>query len=146
MSPSQCPLSLECFRVNEVIDISAGVVTLLFRGRVFAVVGLEEAKGASLTTSPTQLVDGTVNLVVTARFEAFAAPPCRLASAWPETVLGPVVRSIALPTVAILQWAVKGEMVIGLAPKTDLPSFILLWPLLLWFFCLHRLCCRLFLC
>ena len=92
--------------------------------------GLKETKGTPFTASPTQLVNGAVNLVMAARFEALAAPPCHLASAWPETVLGPVVHGIASPTVAILLWAVKGEMEIRVAPKTDLPSFVLLWPLL----------------
>ncbi len=64
MSPSQCPLFLECFRVDEVVDVSAGVIGLLFRRGVLAIVGLEETKGASLTTSVAQFVNGAVNFVV----------------------------------------------------------------------------------
>ncbi len=42
-----------------------------------------------------------------------------------------MISGCALPTVAILLWAVKGEMVVGIAPKANLPSFVLLWLLLL---------------
>ncbi len=75
-------------------------------------VSLEETKGAPLATGLAQLVDGAVNLIMTARLEALAAPPVRLASTWPEAILGPVVSGVASPAVAVLLWAVKGEMVI----------------------------------
>ncbi len=75
-------------------------------------VSLEESKGAPLATSLAQLVNGTVDLVVTASLEALAAPPACLASAWPKTILGPVVHGVASPTVTILLWSVKGEVVI----------------------------------
>jgi len=73
-------------------------------------VHLKETKGAPLATSAAQLVDGAIDLVVAARFETLAAPPVHLASARPKTILGPVVSTSALPTVAILLWAVKGEV------------------------------------
>ncbi len=73
-------------------------------------VGLEETEGAPLTTSAAQLIDGAVDLIMAPRFETLAAPLICLAGAWPETVLGPVVSSSALPTVAILLWTVKGEV------------------------------------
>ena len=71
---------------------------------------LEETKGAPLTTSPTHLIDGTVDLVVAAHLETLAAPPVRLASTWPKAVFGPMVGGSASPAVAILLWAVKGEV------------------------------------
>ena len=93
-------------------------------------VRLEESKGAPLATSLTQFVDGTVDLVMAASLEALATPPVGLASAWPKTVFRPVVSGGALPTVTILLWTVKGEMVVGIAPKANLSSFVLLRLLL----------------
>src|SRR6266702_5022196 len=127
MSPSQRPLSLECFRVDEVIDVGAGVVTLFLRRGVLAVVHLEESKGAPLATSPTQFIDGAVDLVVAANLETLATPSVGLASTRPETVFRPMVGGRALPTIAILLWAVKGGMVVGIAPKANLPSLVLLF-------------------
>ena len=66
--------------------------------------------------------------------ETLATPPVRLTGPWPEAVLWPMVGGSALPTIAILLWAVKGEMVIGIAPKANLPSLVLL-RLLLFGFC-----------
>ncbi len=131
MSPSQRPLSLECFRVDEVIDVGTGVVTFFLRRGVFAVVRLEETKGASLATSSTQFIDGAVDFVVAASLETLATPPVGLASTWPKTVFRPVVGGCASPTIAILLWAVKGEVIIGIAPKANLSSFVLLRLLLL---------------
>ncbi len=128
MSPSQRPLSLECFRVDEVINVSAGVVALFFRRAVLAVVGLEETKGAPLTTSAAQFIDGAVDFVVASRFQAFATPPPRLTSAWPETVFGPVVSTSASPTVAILLQAVEGEVELQVTSKAELPILVLLGP------------------
>ena len=98
-------------------------------------VGLEETIGTPLTTSATQLVDGAVNFIVAPRFEALTAPPIRLASSWPETVLGPVVGTSASPTVAILLRTVKGKVKLRLASKTEFPVLILLGPLLLGLLC-----------
>jgi len=103
------------------------------------VVGLKETEGAPLATSPTQLVDGAVNLVVTASLEALATPPVSLTSAQPKAVFRPVVGGIASPTIVILLWAVKREVIVQAALKTDLPAFVLLRPLFL------RLLCLLFL-
>src|SRR6266702_5495821 len=97
-------------------------------------VRLEESKGAPLTTSPTHLVDGAVDFVMAAGFEALATPPVGLAGSWPKAVFGPMISGCASPTVAILLWAVKGEMVVRIAPKANLPSFILLRLLLLGLF------------
>ncbi len=112
MSPSQCPLTLECFRVDEVIDISTGVIAFLLQQGVFAVVRLEESKGAPLATSLTHLIDGTFNLVVTASLEALAAPPVCLTSTWPKAVFRPMVGGSASPAVMILLWTVEGEVVV----------------------------------
>ena len=139
MSPSQRPLSLECFRVDEIVDVGAGVVTFFLRGGVLAVVRLEEPKGAPLATSLAHLVDGAVDLIMTASLKALAAPPARLASTWPKTIFRPVVSGITSPTVAILLWGVKGEVVVQVAPETDLPSFVLLRLLLPWLFCCRLL-------
>ncbi len=65
---------------------------------------------------------------MTPRFETLATPPIRLASAWPETVLGPVVSTSAPPTVAILLWAVKGEVELRLTSEAELPILVLLGP------------------
>ncbi len=73
-------------------------------------VGLEEAVGAPLATSVAQLVNGAVDFVVAPRFKTLAAPPIRLASTWPKAVFGPMVGGSASPAVAILLWAVKGEV------------------------------------
>ena len=89
-------------------------------------VGLEETERTPLATSVTQLVNGAVNLIMTARLEALATPSVHLASAWPKTVFGPVVSTSASPTVAILLWAVKGEMVLRLASEAELPILVLL--------------------
>ena len=110
MSPSQRPLFLECFRVDEVVDVGTGVVTFFLRRGVLAVVHLEESKGAPLATSAAQLVNGAVDFVVAPRFKALAAPPIRLASTWPKAVFGPMVSASASPTVAILLWTVKGKV------------------------------------
>ncbi len=110
MSPSQCPLSLECFRVDEVIDVSVRVIAFLLRRGVFAVVCLEESKGAPLATSPAHLVNGAVNLVVAASLEALATPPVCVTSTWPKAVFRPMISSSASPAVAILLWTVKGEV------------------------------------
>ncbi len=130
MSPSQRPLSLECFRVDEIVDVGAGVVTFLLLRGVLAVVRLEESKGASLATSSTHFVNGTVDLVVAASLETLATPPTGHTSTWPKAVFGPMVSGCAPPTVTILLWAVKGEVVIRIAPKANLPSLILLRLLL----------------
>ena len=94
-------------------------------------VGLEETKGAPLATSSAQLIDGTVDFIVAARFEAFATPSACLASTWPKAILGPVVSSVASPTIAILLWAVERKVEFGGAAKAKLPSFVLLGPPLL---------------
>ena len=96
-------------------------------------VSLEETKGASLATSLAQLVNGAINFVVAASLEALATPPVRLASPWPEAVLWPMVSGSASPTITIFLWAVKGEMVVGIAPEANLPSFVLLRLLLFGF-------------
>src|SRR6266702_3273623 len=67
---------------------------------------------------------------MTAGLETLATPPVRLAGPWPEAVLWPMVSGSASPTIAILLWAVKGEMVVGIAPKANLPSLVLLRLLL----------------
>src|SRR6266702_3543843 len=134
MSPSQRPLSLECFRVNEVVNVGAGVVAFLLQRGVFAVVCLEESKGTPLATGPAHLVDGAVDFVVAAGLEALATPPAGLAGSWPKAVFGPMVSGCASPTVVILLWAVKGEVVIRIAPEANLSSFILLRLLLFGFF------------
>src|SRR6266702_1901948 len=128
MSPSQRPLSLECFRVDEIINIGAGVVALFFQRGVLAVVGLEETKGAPLTTSVAQFIDGAVDFIVASNFQAFATPPLHRTSAWPETVFGPVVSTSASPTVAILLWAVEGEVKLQLTSEAELPILVLLGP------------------
>src|SRR6266702_4483210 len=110
MSPSQCPLFLECFRVDEVVDVGTGVVTFFLRRGILAVVRLKETKGTPLATSPTQFIDGAVDLVVTASLETLATPPVGLASTWPKTVSRPVIGGCASPAVTILLWAVKGEI------------------------------------
>ena len=91
---------------------------------------LEESKGAPPATSLAHLVDGTVDLVVATSLETLATPPVRLAGPWPEAVLRPMVCGSASPTIAILLWAVKGEVIVGTAPKANLSSFVLLWLLL----------------
>jgi len=73
-------------------------------------VHLKETEGAPLATGATQFVGGAIDFIVAARFEAFAAPPVHLASAWPKTILWPVVGTSTSPIVAILLWAVKGEV------------------------------------
>ncbi len=65
-----------------------------------------------------------------ASLETLATPPIGFASAWPKTIFGPMVGGGASPAVAILLWAVKGEVVVGTAPETNLPSFVLLLLLL----------------
>ena len=135
MSPSQRPLSLECFRVDEVVDVGTGVVTFFLRRGVFAVVRLEETKGAPLATSPTQFIDGAVDFIVAASLETLATPPVGLASARPKAVFRPVVGGGASPTITILLWTVKGEMVVRIAPQANLPSFVLLRLLLFGLFC-----------
>jgi len=110
MSPSQRLLFLECFRVDEVVNIGAGIVALLLRRGILAVVGLEETVGAPLPTSAAQLIDRAIDFVVAPRFKALATPPIRLTSTWPEAVFGPVVGASASPTVTILLWAVKGKV------------------------------------
>ena len=75
-------------------------------------VSLEETEGASLATSLTYFVNGAVNLIVAAGLEALATPPACLTSTRPKTVFRPVVSGVASPTVAILLWTVKGEVVI----------------------------------
>ena len=97
-------------------------------------VGLEETKGAPLATSSAHFIDRAVDLVMAASLETLATPPVGFASAWPKTVFGPMVSGCASPTVTILLWAVKGEMVVGIAPKANLPSLVLLQLLLLGFF------------
>ncbi len=62
------------------------------------------------------------------RLETLAAPAIRPTSAWPEAVLGPVVHTSASPTVAILLWAVKGEVKLRLTSEAELPILILLGP------------------
>ena len=93
-------------------------------------VRLKESKGASLATSPTHFVNGAVDLVVAASLETLATPPVGFTSAWPKAVFGPMVSGCASPTVAILLWAVKGEVVIRIAPKANLSSLVLLRLLL----------------
>src|SRR6266702_4676782 len=134
MSPSQRPLSLECFRVDEVVDVSAGVITFFLRRRICAVVCLEESKGTPLAAGPAYLINGAVDFVMAAGFEALATPPVGLAGSWPKAVFGPMISGCASPTVTILLWAVKGEVVVGIAPEANLPSFILLRLLLLGLF------------
>ena len=134
MSPSQRPLSLECFRVDEIIDIGVGVITFFLRRGVLAVVCLKESKGTPLAASPTQFVDGAVDFVVASRFEALAAPSIRLASTWPKAVFRPMVGGCASPAVAILLWAIKREMIVRIAPKANLSPFVLLRLLLLGLF------------
>ncbi len=91
-------------------------------------VGLEETKGAPLTASAAQLIDGAVDFVVAPQFETLATPPIRLAGAQPETVFGPVVSTSASPTVAILLWTVKREVELQLAAKAEFPILVLLGP------------------
>ena len=91
-------------------------------------VGLEEAVGAPLATSVAQLVNGAVDFVVAPRFKTLAAPPIRLASTWPKAVFGPMVSASASPTVAILLWAVKGEVELRLTSKAEFPILVLLGP------------------
>ncbi len=93
-------------------------------------VSLEESEGAPLSTSPAEFVDRAVDLVVAASLETLATPPVRLAGPRPETVFWPMIGGRASPTIAILLWAVKGEMVVGIAPKANLPSLVLLLLLL----------------
>ncbi len=88
MSPSQCLLSLECFRVDEVIDVGVGVITFFLQRGVFAVVCLEESKGTPLATGPAHLVDGAVDFVVAAGLEALATPPVGLTGSWQRQSLG----------------------------------------------------------
>ncbi len=135
MSPSQRPLSLECFRVDEVVDVGTGVITFFLRRGVLAVVHLEESKGAPLATSSTQFVDGAVDLVVAASLETLATPPVGLASTWPKAVFRPVIGGCASPAITILLWAIKGEVIVRIAPKANLSSFILLRLLLFWLCC-----------
>src|SRR6266581_7317250 len=97
-------------------------------------VRLEESKGTPLATGSAQLVDGAVDFVVAAGSEALATPPVGLAGSWPKAVFRPMISSCASPTVAILLWAVKGEMVVRIAPKANLPSLVLLRLLLFGFF------------
>src|SRR6266581_7326023 len=130
MSPSQRPLSLECFRVDKIVDVGAGVITFLLLRGILAAVSLEETEGAPLPTSPAELIDRAVNLVVAAGLETLATPSVRLAGPRPEAVFRPMVGGSASPTIAILLWAVKGEMVVGIAPKANLPSLVLLRLLL----------------
>ncbi len=73
-------------------------------------VGPKEAKGAPLTTSPAQLIDGAINLVVAASFEALATPPVGFASTGPKAVFRPMVSGRTSPAVTILLWAVKGKV------------------------------------
>ena len=94
-------------------------------------VRLEESKGASLATSSTHFVNGTVDLVMAASLETLATPPVGLASTWPKAVFRPMVGGCASPAVAILLWAIKREMIIRIAPKANLSPFVLLWLLLL---------------
>ncbi len=131
MSPSQRPLSLECFRVDEVVDVGTGVVTFFLQRGVLAVVRLEESKGAPLATSLTQFIDGAVDLIVAASLETLATPPVGLASTWPKAVFRPMVGGCASPTVTILLWTIKREMIVRIAPKANLSPFVLLRPLLL---------------
>src|SRR6266702_1337539 len=134
MSPSQHPLSLECFRVDKIVNVSAGVIAFLLLRGILAMVSLEESEGAPLPTSPAELIDRAVDLVVTAGLETLATPPVRLAGPWPEAVLRPMVGGSTSPAIAILLWAVKGEMVVGIAPKANLPSLVLLRLLFLGLF------------
>jgi len=90
------------------------------------VVSLEESEGAPLATSPAQLIDGAVDFVMATRLEAFAAPPVCGTGTWPETILRPVVGSIASPAVTVLLWAVEGEVVVRVTLKADLSTFVLL--------------------
>src|SRR6266702_892448 len=91
---------------------------------------LEESEGAPLPTCPAKLVDRAVDFVAAARLETLATPPVRLTGPQPEAVFWPMVGGSASPTIAILVWAVKGEMVVGIAPKANLPSLVLLRLLL----------------
>ena len=89
-------------------------------------VSLEESEGAPLATSPAQLIDGAVDFVMATRLEAFAAPPVCGTGTWPETILRPVVGSIASPAVTVLLWAVEGEVELQLTSEAELPILILL--------------------
>ncbi len=98
-------------------------------------VRLEESKGAPLATSPTQFVDGAVDLVVAASLETLATPSIGLASTWPKAVFRPMVGGCASPAVAILLWTVKREMITRIAPQANLSSLVLLRLLLFGLFC-----------
>src|SRR6266702_1318383 len=134
MSPSQRPLSLECFRVDKSVNVGAGVIAFLLLRGILAMVSLEESEGAPLPTSPAELIDRAVDLVVAASLETLATPPVRLAGPQPEAVFQPMVGGSTSPTIAILLWAVKGEMVVRIAPKANLPSLVLLRLLFLGLF------------
>ncbi len=77
---------------------------------------------------------GVVDFVVASQFEALVTLLIRFASAWPEAIFGPMVGGSASPAVAILLWAIKREMIVGIAPEANLSPFVLPWLLLLGLF------------
>ncbi len=126
MTPFLSLLFLECFRIDEVIDVGVKVVVRGGGGGARTGVGAKEHGGASSSTFATLLVLVTVDFFVCPHLETLTAPPKRLFDVWPHTLVGPVRYTATVPAVSLLPTAVEGQVFVRSTSIADLAPLVLL--------------------
>ena len=108
MTPFLSLLFLECFRIDEVIDVGIKVVVRGGGGGARAGMGAKEHEGALSSTLATLLVLVAVDFLMCPHLETLTAPPKRLFDVWPHTLVGPMCYAATVPAVPLLPTTVEG--------------------------------------
>jgi hypothetical protein len=124
MTPLLRLLFLECFRVNEVVDVRIRFIVRGGGSGVTAGVSAKELEGTTPTTLAALFVLVTLDLQVFDNLEALAAPLLWLLRG-EEALTRPVTLAVAMPAVRVLPRAPERKMVVRLTAETQLAILIL---------------------
>src|SRR5258708_22480530 len=104
-SPPPMPTLLECFRVDEVVNVAVRII-VRGRGGGGTAVAAQESKGTALSTFSATFIDRAVDFFMGAGLETLAAPALGCKGR-PKATVRPMSLAIASPTVCLASWTVE---------------------------------------